>query len=452
MTMAMPPHPGMARPQSMGMHPSQSMRSGSMVMSNDGMFRSPTFLVGTERQRGIMDEFQKRDQQFSEQYQKNKPLCFSARAYQKTHPAKAKGNHTDADATLAAPMMVGVADGVSQLEEFGMDPAELPNELLRCCEELAMNQLMPGKKVSPSEGYRGPVSLLKEAYEATESLGSTTVILGILDNSTRIHGKLHPMVAVLTIGDCELLMLRRVNPQNGRLKAVFHTEMQRIDGHAQTPLQLARVDGRIDPDFDEDIALEVIERGSAVHCVSAYEGDIVVLGSDGVFDNLFLDEVVDIVNSSLQPTPGHFVPQSPQLLGKIARRIVEESHKKSQRGVAKSMLPDTPIGRGGKMDDTSCVVAEVVEWTEAHSEIWAQRARARQWEKLVTCGGVGNACMPTGIAFKSCGGDDEEIDDFEFRNDMHRVAGGQGRFANPNGYQRGPAFDSDDEEDRCRIL
>ena len=63
-------------------------------MSNDGMFRSPTFLVGTERQRGIMDEFQKRDQQFSEQYQKNKPLCFSARAYQKTHPAKAKGNHT----------------------------------------------------------------------------------------------------------------------------------------------------------------------------------------------------------------------------------------------------------------------------------------------------------------------------------------------------------------------
>ena len=33
-----------------------------------------------------------------------------------------------------------------------------------------------------------------------------------------------------------------------------HTEMQRIDGHAQTPLQLARVDERIDPDFHEDLA------------------------------------------------------------------------------------------------------------------------------------------------------------------------------------------------------
>lgn len=41
----------------------------------------------------------------------------------------------------------------------------------------------------------------------------------------------------------------------------------------------------------EELALEVIERGSAVHCVSAYEGDIIVLGSDGVFDNLYLEEV-----------------------------------------------------------------------------------------------------------------------------------------------------------------
>merc|ERR1712003_524340 len=101
----------------------------------------------------------------------------------------------------------------------------------------------------------------------------------ILDNSTRIHGKLHPMIAVITVGDCELLILRRIK---GLLQPVFHTEMQRIDGHVQTPLQLARVDERIDADFDEDIALEVIERGSAVHCVSTYEGDVVLMGSDGV--------------------------------------------------------------------------------------------------------------------------------------------------------------------------
>merc|ERR1719337_586736 len=109
------------------------------------------------------------------------------------------------------------------------------------------------------------------------------------------------MIAVLSIGDCELLVLRRIQGRQNELEAVFHTEMQRIDGHAQTPLQLARVDERIDPDFDEEVAYEVIRKGSAVHCVSAYEGDILVLGSDGVFDNLFLDEVVDLANAHLPP-------------------------------------------------------------------------------------------------------------------------------------------------------
>merc|ERR1719183_709314 len=138
--------------------------------------------------------------------------------------------------------------------------------------------------------------MMRQAYESTESLGSTTILLAIMDNSSKIHGKLHPMIAVLSIGDCEILILRRIR---GKLEQVFHTEMQRINGHAQSPLQLARVDDSVDPFFDESIAIEVIERGSAVHCVSAYEGDIVVMGSDGVFDNLFIEEVVQICEAML---------------------------------------------------------------------------------------------------------------------------------------------------------
>merc|ERR1712003_530205 len=149
----------------------------------------------------------------------------------------------------------------------------------------------------------------------------------ILDNSTRIHGKLHPMIAVITVGDCELLILRRIK---GLLQPVFHTEMQRIDGDVQTPLQLARVDERIDPDFDEDITIEVIEKGSAVHCVSAYAGDIVVMGSDGVFDNLFLDEIADLCNTILPP--GHPLPTQESVLGYLATSIVEACHRKSERG------------------------------------------------------------------------------------------------------------------------
>eukprot|EP00931_Biecheleriopsis_adriatica_P095678 TRINITY_DN69289_c0_g1_i1.p1 TRINITY_DN69289_c0_g1~~TRINITY_DN69289_c0_g1_i1.p1 ORF type:complete len:396 (+),score=86.56 TRINITY_DN69289_c0_g1_i1:106-1293(+) len=393
----------------------------------ESMKRSPTFLVGTAQQKDILGEFQKREQHFTEEYSKNKPLCFSARAYQQTHPAKQRMGYKDADATKVSPMLLGVCDGVSQLEEFKMDPSLLPNELLAVCEELAMHQLMPDTHVAQQDAYKGPIHLLKEAYEETESYGSTTVLLAALDNSTRIHGKLHPMIAVLSIGDCELLMLRRTNGRQSDLEAVFHTEMQRIDYNVQTPLQLARVDDRIDEEFDESIALEVIEKGSAVHCVSAYEGDVLILGSDGVFDNLFLDEIVEICNEILPaPSASEFSPMPAQFLSQAAQRIVKESHAKSDAQGGQFL--DTPIGKGGKVDDTSVVVAEIVEWTDAHRDIWSQVRRGRKWQDVMSCGGMQcGAPRPC-----SCEGDDDDY----------------------RGHRRGDDSEegsSDEDESRCSI-
>jgi len=351
-----------------------------------GLGRSPTFVVGSERQRGTLDALVKREQHFAEQYQKNKPLCFNAKAYQKTHPTKAAKGQSDADATLCSPMLIAIADGVSQIEEFGIDASELPNELLNAVEELSVAQLLPGQE---TEEYAGPISIMRDAYESTESLGSTTILTAIMDNSTRIHGKLHPMIAVCSIGDCEILILRRVE---GTLQTVFHTEMQRIDGNAQSPLQLARVDETVDPDFDPAIAIEVIERGSAVHCVSAFQGDIVVLGSDGVFDNLYIDEILAICEEELplKGTGKDFQPVSRAVLGRIANRIVMESHAKTRPGP--NGWRAAPIGNGGKIDDTSCVVAEVVEWTEAHGEAWAEIRKQKVWNNVLSCGGVLPSC------------------------------------------------------------
>jgi len=274
----------------------------------------------------------------------------------------------DADVCMNAPLVVGVADGVSQIEDFGIDASMLPKELLGVVEELGMYQLVPNADVLPEDTYQGPVSMLKRAWEATESLGSLTVVLALMDNSTQIHGKLHPMIAIVTVGDCELLVLRRTSGPRGPLEVVTHTEMQRIDGHAQTPLQLARVDDRIDPNFHEGLTIEVIEKGSAVHCVSAYESDILIMGSDGVFDNLFVDEIVAYANSVLGP--GHHGPIPKVVLTQLAQRIVQECHGKTLPD-AQGRSKDAPIGRGGKKDDTSCVVAEVIEWTNKMQKRWA---------------------------------------------------------------------------------
>jgi len=351
--------------------------------------RSPTFVVGSDRQRGTLDSLVRREQHFAEQYQTNKPLCFNAKAFQKTHPKKACKGQKDADATLCSPMLVAVADGVSQIEEFGIDASELPNELLNAIEELAVCQLLPGQE---TEEYAGPISMMREAYESTESLGSTTVLTAVMDNSTKIHGKLHPMIAVCSIGDCEILILRRTS-KDGPLQPVFHTEMQRIDGNAQSPLQLARVDDTVDPDFDPSVAVEVIQRGSAVHCVSAFEGDIVVLGSDGVFDNLYIDEILSICNNSMMPNGNFgrgFKPVDRSVLGSVAHQIIMQSHAKTNP--IDGAYQDAPIGRGGKIDDTSVVVGEVVEWTEHHGEAWSKLRQQRWWRNCMTCGGHVPTC------------------------------------------------------------
>jgi len=407
--------------------------------------RSPTFLVGTAQQKVNLDEFKRFDQHLSEDYRKNKPLCFSAKAYQKTHPRKASQGHRDADVTLCAPIILGVADGVSQVEEFGIDASELPKELMAACEEIAMDQLLPtetGLDLSRGSSYQGPVSLMRDAYEATEALGSTTACLALLDNSTQIHGKLHPMIAILAIGDCELLILRRTQGRQGQYQAIFHTEMQRIGGHAQQPIQIARVDDRIDPEFDESCAIEVIERGSAAHYVSAYEGDILVMGSDGVFDNLYLDEVIAIVNEMLPPSASNrFSPTNPALMQQAAYRIVQACHAKTDAD-ASGRYADAPIGKGGKVDDTCCVVGETVEWTDAHCQAWASHRRKKQWGNVFSCGNPFDGCC-------------QDEDDDEPSEAREYPYGANSTFNERGGYQANGYPDeaySDSEHDKCSIL
>jgi len=349
--------------------------------------RCPTFLVNGDRQRQTMKSLVKREQHFTEQYQKNRPLCFNAKAFQKSHPEKSMRGDPDADATLCSPMLVAVADGVSQIEEFGIDASELPNDLLHAVEELAVAQLLPGQE---TDDYTGPINLLKDAYENTTSLGSTTILAAIMDNSTKIHGKLHPMIAVCSVGDCQMIVLRR--SFDGTFTLAFQTEMQRIDGHAQSPLQVARVDASVDPSFDESLAIEVIENGSAVHCVSAFMGDIVIAGSDGVFDNLFIEEISDICQHMIphEKTGQKFQIIDRHLLGEVARCIVKEAHAKTE--TMNGRPRNTPIGPGGKTDDTSVVVAQVVEWMEDYGEAWSEMRNKRWWTNAFRCGGMIPAC------------------------------------------------------------
>eukprot|EP00434_Breviolum_minutum_P015670 symbB.v1.2.013807.t1/scaffold980.1/size147263/6 len=100
---------------------------GSMgIISINGFARFDGVLVrevvGTEKQRGLLNEFSRRDQHFTEEYQKNKPLCFSAKTYQRTHPKKT---------SLGIRGCFGPYMGVGEIGLNSLDQSGSPKELRR---------------------------------------------------------------------------------------------------------------------------------------------------------------------------------------------------------------------------------------------------------------------------------------------------------------------------------
>merc|ERR1719436_1896268 len=135
----------------------------------------------------------------------------------------------------------------------------------------------------------------------------------------------------------------------------------------------------------------------------------------------------------------------------VSRRIVEECHAKTKAG-AGGVFPDTPIGKGGKRDDTSCVVGEVVEFTEAHREVWSRIRRQQKWQSLLGCGGCGTDLRhPNWKNLLTCGGFGEDLRSCYDEDDCKGSA---------RTYPHGPSSmysDSeygspDDDDSRCCIL
>jgi len=177
----------------------------------------------------------------------------------------------------------------------------------------------------------------------------------MVDNTSRVHGMVRPFVAVLKVGGCGLLLLRRPQGQKSRLEEAF----------CVVPDQTAPEQPRL----ATDISLCALEEKSEVQCVSTCEGDVVVLGSNSVFEALQPSGIAQVCNEILGKRPGllrspGFMPGEADLpelsdatavLRELAQSIVLATHA---RGQPVGCLRRTP-------DDASVVVAEVVPWHRA---------------------------------------------------------------------------------------
>ncbi|KNA13092.1 hypothetical protein SOVF_119950 [Spinacia oleracea] len=225
--------------------------------------------------------------------------------------------------------VIAVADGVSGWAERNVDPALFSRELIANASSM----------VDDTEVNYDPQVLLGKAHAATSSIGSATVIVAMMERNG--------ILKIANVGDCGLRLIRK-----GQI--MFSTCPQ--EHYFDCPYQLS----------SETSGQTFLD--AMVSSVKLEEGDIVVMGSDGLFDNVFDREIVSTIGSNRDVT------EAAKALARLARdHSMDSSFDSPYSSEARTKGNDVPDWKkmlgmkltGGKLDDITVVVGEVVNLTES---------------------------------------------------------------------------------------
>lgn len=221
------------------------------------------------------------------------------------------------DAFFITQRAIGVADGVSGWEQNGMSSA-FSNSLLFESMQLVNNGLME------------PTQIIDLAYKTTLGNvigGSCTVCIAVLNDN---------ILNVGNLGDSGLVLIR-----DGEI--IKKTDFTRIEPNM--PYQLGKW-----PPRDNDKYNRV---GSRICDIMNYQylikpDDIIVIATDGIFDNMSYDQILNIVNV-------HTKLMSTELV--IAQNIVKNASASAAESLIKKekgeILDDT-------VDDMTVIVTKIV--------------------------------------------------------------------------------------------
>ncbi|KAI9291357.1 protein serine/threonine phosphatase 2C [Neoconidiobolus thromboides FSU 785] len=190
--------------------------------------------------------------------------------------------------------------------------------------------------------HADPVNILAKSYDRTnfdaylqQIKGSTTACLALLRGDE---------LRIANLGDCGLAIIR-----DGDF--LFRTEEQQHSFNY--PYQLGIVGG------DHPLSAQRFK-------VQVKKGDIIVLGSDGLYDNLFDDDILDIVQKSIDRQDAGFgqirEEINPQIIAnnlKIAARDVAENTRNMSSPFQERATLEGMYYQGGKLDDISVIVGVV---------------------------------------------------------------------------------------------
>lgn len=237
-------------------------------------------------------------------------------AYVLPHPAKVRWGGEDA--VFIRGRSFGVFDGVSGAEKLD----GVPLYSVTLAQELK-GMIDPKVFLSVQEITRVLTSAAEFADKA--ATGASTAVVASLSEEGDLN--------ILNVGDCTCAVVRN-SAVVARTREIVH--------YFDCPYQLSE-DSPDRPRDGTKLTLKV------------QKGDVIVMGSDGIFDNLQDAEICDLVSN--QKTRASM----------LARKVVERSRRVSLDETAETPYAklakrngdsDYSSGLGGKVDDVSCIVVK----------------------------------------------------------------------------------------------
>ncbi|CAM6101009.1 unnamed protein product [Calypogeia fissa] len=231
------------------------------------------------------------------------------------HPEKVKTGGEDAYFICPDKQVFGVADGVGGWADLGIDAGEYARELM--AQSLNAVQQEPAGSIDPAR-------VMEKAHSLTKCKGSSTACIIALTDSA---------LEAANLGDSGFVIVR-----NSR--TIFKSPVQQHQFNI--PFQLEH--GGSDP-----------PSAAQVFSFQVFQGDVVVAGTDGLFDNVYDSELTTVV---VQAVRGGLDPQ--KTAEKIAALAKSRAQDKNRQTPFSTAAQDAGFRfYGGKMDDITVIVSYI---------------------------------------------------------------------------------------------
>jgi protein phosphatase PTC7 len=232
--------------------------------------------------------------------------------------------------------LICVADGVGGWNNQGVDPSNFSREL---CENVSKEYMKNYHKY-----HNKPKQIFSEAVKNTISIGSATFCMGVLDIENKL---LH----TINLGDSGYMIIRDNYAEadnaslNKILKPTNSIQLLYKSQEQQHSFNFPYQVGTYGDSPEEAIA--------NTHEIE--ENDIIIMASDGLWDNLFENQIISIIKPFL--STGHTLD-----LNIIAEMIGEHCLKYSVDRRYQSPFSKRSQGLylGGKEDDITIIVSQIV--------------------------------------------------------------------------------------------